>query len=109
MADEKKIARKPKKERKFRPGRYLKEMWGEVKKLSWLSVPDLVKHTIAVIVFVLLMSALVFGFDQAFGAGVKALGSISAGVETGETVPHDHDGDGIPDHGDEDHEDSPAP
>ena len=76
MSDEKKIVKKPKKERKFHPIRYLKEMVGEVKKLSWLSFKDWMKYTGAVIVFVLLFSALVYAFDQAFGAGIQGLALI---------------------------------
>lgn len=104
MADEKKIVKKSKKERKLHPLRYLKEMWGEVKKLSWLSIPDLAKHTVAVIVFVLLMSMLVYGFDQAFAAGVQGLSKI-APSQTAEPLEHDHDGDGVDDHEAEDHVD----
>ena len=41
---------KPAKKSKLNLKQYLKEMWGEVKKLTWLSVGDLVKHTLTEIV-----------------------------------------------------------
>ena len=44
--------KKPKKERRFHPIRYFREMFGELKKLTWLTGKELVSHTIAVFVFV---------------------------------------------------------
>ena len=40
-----------KKESKFHPIRYCREMIGELKKLTWLSGKELVSHTLAVFVF----------------------------------------------------------
>ena len=66
MANEKKAAdkkaadRKPKKERRFHPIRYFREMYGEVKKLTWLTGKELVSHTIAVFVFVLAMALIIY-------------------------------------------------
>ena len=71
-----KAAKKPEKARRFHPIRYLKEMWGEVKKLAWLSWKDLIKHTVAVIVFVLAMSVVIYLLDMGFSAGVQGLSSI---------------------------------
>ncbi|MDO4565037.1 MAG: preprotein translocase subunit SecE [Clostridia bacterium] len=82
MAAEKK--EKKKKERRFHPIRYLKEMWGEVKKLSWLSKKDLAKHTLAVIAFVLMMGALIYVLDLGFGKGTQALISIGSSSDTTE-------------------------
>ena len=66
---------------------YLKEMWGEVKKLTWLSVGDLVKHTAMVFVVVLVMSAVIWLLDLGFSAGVKGLATITgAGTSQSETV-----------------------
>ena len=60
--------------------RYFREMWGEIKKLSWLSVRDLVKHVVAVIVFVLVMSAVVYGLDVGFGGGVQGISILTGGA-----------------------------
>ncbi|MDO4543632.1 MAG: preprotein translocase subunit SecE [Clostridia bacterium] len=85
MAVEKK--QKQKKERRFHPIRYLKEMWGEVKKLSWLSKKDLAKHTLAVIAFVLMMATVIWLLDLGFGKGVQGLLSITNNnVSTEETA-----------------------
>ena len=66
---------------------YLKEMLGEVKKLTWLSIGDLVKHTAMVFVVVLAMSAVIWLLDLGFSAGVKGLATITgAGTSTSQTA-----------------------
>lgn len=76
---EKKVEKKPKKERKFHPIRYFREMFGELKKLTWLSGKDLVSHTAAVIVFVLGMAAIIWVLDLAFSSAFGALSQINLG------------------------------
>lgn len=75
---EKKVAAaaKPAK-KKLNIKQYLKEMLGEVKKLTWLSVGDLVKHTAMVFVVVLAMSAVIWLLDLGFSAGVKGLSALT--------------------------------
>ena len=76
-------AAKPAKKNRLNIKRYLKEMFGEVKKLTWLSVGDLVKHTAMVFVVVLVMSAVIWLLDLGFSAGVKGLATITgAGTAT---------------------------
>ena len=73
---------KPAKKARLNLKQYLKEMMGEVKKLTWLSVGDLVKHTAMVFVVVLAMSAVIWLLDLGFSAGVKGLATLSgAGSE----------------------------
>ena len=76
---EKKVDKKPKKERRFHPIRYFREMFGELKKLTWLSGKDLVSHTLAVIVFVLGMAALIWALDLAFSSAFGAISQINLG------------------------------
>ncbi len=52
---------------------YIKEMTGEVKKLTWLSVKELVKATAVVLVFVLAFAVLIYVLDLIFYTPVKAL------------------------------------
>ena len=79
MANEKKAAdkkaadRKPKKERRFHPIRYFREMYGEVKKLTWLTGKELVSHTIAVFVFVLAMALIIYLLDLGFSGVMSTL------------------------------------
>ena len=70
-------AAKPAKKRKLNIKQYFKEMLGEVKKLTWLSASDLVKHTAMVFVVVLAMSAVIWLLDLGFSAGVKGLAALT--------------------------------
>ena len=68
---EKKAAAGKPARKKLNIKQYLKEMWGEVKKLTWLSVGDLVKHTAKVQQRHLdrqreLVHAVLLGGEQAF-------------------------------------------
>ena len=51
---------------------YIKEMTGEVKKLTWLNLKELVKATAVVLVFVLAFAVLIYVLDLAFYTPVKA-------------------------------------
>ena len=78
---------KPAKKARLNLKQYLKEMMGEVKKLTWLSVGDLVKHTAMVFVVVLAMSAVIWLLDLGFSAGVKGLATLSgATTSTSQTA-----------------------
>ena len=59
--------------------RFLREMIGEVKKLTWLSGKELFSYTSAVVVFVLAMALLIGLLDLAFSSGFGALSSIKIG------------------------------
>ena len=64
---------------------YIKEMTGEVKKLTWLNMKELVKATAVVLVFVLAFALLIFVLDFLFGLPIKALlttGDQSATTDT---------------------------
>lgn len=92
MANEqaKKDVKKPKKQRKFRLGTYLKEMWGEVKKLTWLSPKELIKNTGVVIVVVLAITLVIYVFDFAFGKPIELMLGHEQTTQS-ETHDHDHD------------------
>lgn len=62
---------------------YIKEMTGEVKKLTWLNMKELVKATAVVLVFVLAFALLIYVLDLLFYTPVKAL---LTGGETTETA-----------------------
>ncbi|MBQ6426192.1 MAG: preprotein translocase subunit SecE [Clostridia bacterium] len=64
---------------RFRIVRYLQEMIGEVKKLTWLTKKELVSHTIAVFVFVIAMALIIYVLDFIFSTGIGALESIHIG------------------------------
>ncbi len=64
---------------RFRVVRYLQEMVGEVKKLTWLTKKELVSHTVAVFVFVIAMALIIYVLDFIFSTGIGALESINIG------------------------------
>ena len=82
---EKKAAGAKPAKKKLNIKQYLKEMLGEVKKLTWLSVGDLVKHTAMVFVVVLVMSAVIWLLDLGFSAGVKGLAALTGASTTEST------------------------
>ncbi|MEG1158183.1 MAG: preprotein translocase subunit SecE, partial [Christensenellaceae bacterium] len=51
LKEQKKLAKKKNKKQKRSPIRFLKDVWGEVKKVTWPTKQDLFKTTFAVIVF----------------------------------------------------------
>ena len=64
---------------RFRIVRYFQEMIGEVKKLTWLTKKELVSHTVAVFVFVIVMALIIYVLDFAFSTSIGALESIKIG------------------------------
>ncbi|MBC3189680.1 preprotein translocase subunit SecE [Pseudonocardia sp. C8] len=56
-----------------RLARYLREVVAELRKVIWPNRSQMVKYTIAVLVFVSFMVALVFLLDSAFAEGVALL------------------------------------
>ncbi|MBQ2817661.1 MAG: preprotein translocase subunit SecE [Clostridia bacterium] len=64
-ADEKKPV-KAKKARKS-PVAYVKEVIAELKKVSWPNKKDILSYTATVVVFIVVMSLLLFGMDVVFG------------------------------------------
>ncbi len=61
---------------------YLKEMTGEVKKLTWLTFKDLVKNTCVVLVFVVAFAVLIFALDWIFGKPISLLLTSNDAVTT---------------------------
>ena len=59
--------------------RYLREMIGELKKLTWLSGKELFSHTLAVVTFVVVMAAVIYLLDTTFSAGFKLIDKINIG------------------------------
>lgn len=57
-------------------GRYCKEVYGEVKKLTWPTKKELVNYTLAVLAFVALMAVIIWVLDLGFSSGIRALASL---------------------------------
>lgn len=76
---------------------YIKEMTGEVKKLTWLNMKELVKATAVVLVFVLAFALLIYVLDLIFYTPVKLLltgneAEPTAAVEPADETPADTTG-----------------
>ena len=70
-------ASKPKKQRKKgRIKQFFREIWGEVKKLSWLTKKDLARYVLTVLAFIVLMSVFIYACDLLFGQGMTLLGNL---------------------------------
>lgn len=76
--------------KKFNLGTYLKEMWGEVKKLTWLSWKELAKNTGVVIVVVLAITLVIYVLDFAFGKPVQLMLDYQAQEEVVEDHEHEN-------------------
>lgn len=75
MSNEK-TASKPKKERRFKPIKYLKEVAAELKKLTWPTKKELVSHTGAVFAFLIGMALIIGVLDFTFNNVIQLLSKI---------------------------------
>ncbi len=71
---------------------YIKEMTGEVKKLTWLNMKELIKATAVVLVFVLAFALLIYVLDLLFNWPIKALltDNGSTTTQTTDEDTHEH-------------------
>ena len=58
-----KIAKAKNKKKRRSPARFFKDIWNELKKVTWPTGTDLASSTLAVVVFIVLMGALIGLFD----------------------------------------------
>ena len=71
--DKKAPAKKSEKKSKFHPVKTFKEMWSELKKVSWPSKKDLIRQSTVVVVFVLILTVLVGLIDTGLSALLKLI------------------------------------
>ncbi|MBR4659472.1 MAG: preprotein translocase subunit SecE [Clostridia bacterium] len=57
-------------------GKYFKDVWAEVKQLTWPTKKELINYTLAVIAFCALMAIIIGLLDLAFGSGINALAEL---------------------------------
>lgn len=67
LKDQKKIAKTKNKKKRKSLIRYFKDVWNELKKVTWPERKDLINATLAVIAFILIMAVVIGLFD--FGLG----------------------------------------
>ncbi len=68
LAEQKKLAKKKNKKQRRSPIRFFKDVWGEVKKVTWPTKKDLFKTTFAVIIFIAIFGVIVWLMNLGFGA-----------------------------------------
>ena len=71
--DKKAAAKKSEKKSKFHPVKTFKEMWSELKKVTWPSKKDLIRQSTVVVVFVLILTVLVGLIDTGLSALLKLI------------------------------------
>ena len=71
--DKKAPAKKSEKTSKFHPVKTFKEMWSELKKVTWPSKKDLIRQSTVVVVFVLILTVLVGLIDTGLSALLKLI------------------------------------
>ncbi len=54
-------------------GRFFKDVVSELKKVTWPSRKNLISYTVAVLVFVAIMMAVVYGIDTGAAAFIRAV------------------------------------
>lgn len=67
LKDQQKIAKQKTKKKRRSPARYFKDMWSEMKKVTWPTKKDLITYTLAVIAFILIMATITGLFDLGLG------------------------------------------
>lgn len=68
LKEQQKAAKQKNKKKRRSIGRWFKDLWSELKKVTWPSRKELVNYTIAVIVFVLVFGAITGLFDFALSS-----------------------------------------
>ena len=71
--DKKAAAKKSEKKSKVHPVKTFKEMWSELKKVTWPSKKDLIRQSTVVVVFVLILTVLVGLIDTGLSALLKLI------------------------------------
>lgn len=66
---------KPKKKRRS-PIKFIREVWGELKKITWPTGKELASYTFTVLAFIALMGIIIGALDYLFGQGLSLLGSL---------------------------------
>ncbi len=69
--DKKAVAKKSDKQRKFNIVKTFKDMWAELKKVTWPSKKELIRQSVVVVVFVLILTIVVGLMDAGLSALLK--------------------------------------
>lgn len=67
LKEQKKIAKQKNKKQRKSPIRFFKDVWGELKKTTWPTGKELVKSSVAVIVFIAIFAVIIGLVDYGLG------------------------------------------
>ena len=67
---------KPGKKPRKSPGAYLREVWSELKKVTWPTRKELITYTIAVFVFVIIFTIILGGVDYVLHTALQFIVSL---------------------------------
>jgi len=68
LEQQRKAAKVANRRKRKSPGRFFKDVYSELKKVTWPTFKDLMKYTGAVLAFILILVIFVGAFDQGFQA-----------------------------------------
>lgn len=67
-------------------GRFFREVYGELKKVTWPTPKELLAYTATVLAFVVVVALMIGILDYAFGAGFKVLSDVNLGAAVSATA-----------------------
>ena len=68
LQEQKKIAKKKNKKQRRSVGRFFKDIFAELKKVTWPTRKDLISYSLAVLAFIVVMAIVVGAIDLGLGA-----------------------------------------
>lgn len=75
LKEQQKIAKQKNKKKRRSPARFFKDIWSELKKVSWPTRKDLISYSLAVFAFIIVMAIVTglidFGLSELFQLVVK--------------------------------------
>jgi preprotein translocase SecE subunit len=63
-----------------RLGKFFREVYGELKKVTWPTPKELISYTATVLAFIFLIAVMIGVLDFGFGKGFTALGTVDFGA-----------------------------
>lgn len=68
LKEQQKIAKQKAKKKRRSPVKFFKDIWSELKKVTWPTKKDLLNYSVAVVVFIVVVAAITGLFDLGLGA-----------------------------------------
>ncbi|HOG01956.1 MAG: preprotein translocase subunit SecE [Firmicutes bacterium ADurb.Bin248] len=69
-----------------RAGKFFREVYGELKKVTWPTPKELIAYTATVLAFIVIISVMIGVLDFGFGKGFTALSAVDLGAAVSATA-----------------------